>query len=85
MAIYEYKCICGNKAERILPFTGMGTPQYCNVCDKGMTKVLSVMQPPVMAKTGADMALATLNSKEGAFPPGRPYTKAFEKKVAAGL
>lgn len=85
MAIYEYKCDCGWGMELILPFEDMDKPQLCLECGKRAKRILSVMQPPVMKITGNDMALTSLNSKEGAFPPNRYYAKEMEKRVAAGL
>ena len=84
MPIYEFKCECGHGIEVILPLMDRNKPQYCPKCGGKIERILSVPQPPVMAQYGGDMALKSLNSKEGAFP-NRYYSKAAASKAAAGL
>lgn len=80
MPIYEYQCGCENEREVLLPLQDT-KPQICE-CGKVMKRRLS-LSSFVMKQTGNQMALDTLNSKQGM--PNRWWKASAEKATARGL
>jgi len=77
MPLYEYECECGNKEDVLLPYGEYDQLQVCG-CGKTMQRIISL--PTIGVGTellytrdgksafAKQMALDTINSKDGGFP-----------------
>jgi len=82
MPLYEYQCECGNKDGVLLSFSEIDQPQVCE-CGRVMQRKIS-LPSFVMKQTGGQMALDSLNSKNGGFPDANKHKSWVQQKALAG-
>ncbi len=84
MPIYEYRCDCGKKEDRLLPMQEYNQPQVC-VCGKVMQRKVSIPSF-VINHDGNERALDFLNSPEGEFPHAHTpqHRREFQQGVFEG-
>ena len=92
MPLYEYKCECGNGREILLPYNA-DSPRLCS-CGKVMQKIISL--PTIGVGTellytrdgksafARQMALDTINSKDGGFPSVNEHKSWVQQKTFEG-
>jgi len=81
MPLYEYQCECGNEEDVLLSFQDT-KPQVCE-CGKVMQRKIS-LPSFVMKQTGNQMALDTLNAKDGGFPSANKHKSWAQQKAFEG-
>ena len=86
MPIYTYHCTrCGEDEDVFAKIDERDKPRP-HSCGLSMIRLMTIPQPPIMKKTGSDMALNTLNSKgHDSLPNKYGGNSRMEKLVAAGL
>jgi putative FmdB family regulatory protein len=83
MPIYSFYCNSCNKQEDIiLPISERDKTHICS-CGCETKRIMTFPYPPIMKKTGKDMALNSLNNDDTV--PDRWYKPQAENLVAAGL
>lgn len=76
MPIYIYRCPkCSIEEEAVLPIDNRDDARLH--CGEVMQRIMTVPQPPIIKKTGRDMALESLNSRD------TDYIKPQHKRLAA--
>lgn len=79
MPIYQYRCPkCQNEVEAILPIQDRDTIRICD-CGGNMERLMSVPALIVMAITGRDKIVNTLNSEHGKRVRSKRSTMALAK------
>ena len=81
MPLYEYQCECGNGEDVLLSFQDT-QPQICK-CGKVMQRKIS-LPSFVMKQTGSQMALDSLNAKDGGFPSKNEHKSWVQQKAFEG-
>lgn len=81
MPLYEYQCECGNGEEILLSFQDTKS-QVCR-CGKVMQRKIS-LPTFVMTQTGNQMALDSLNAKDGGFPSKNEHKSWVQQQAFEG-
>ncbi len=95
MPLYEFKCECGNGEDRFLPYSRFDEPQSCG-CGRVMERVICtstlgvagstlVYTPEGKGALAREMAVNTLNDREGGQPALGQRRKEFQQKAFAGI
>lgn len=94
MPIYQYRCPeCKNEVEKILPMQDRDVETVCD-CGGSMRRLMSVPSLVVMAMTGKDKILDTLNGErkgvrskrsQDALYRGIDYQRPLEERVFTGF
>ena len=82
MPLYEYQCECGEGKDILLSFQEADQPQICK-CGKVMQRKIS-LPSFVMKQTGSQMALNTLNARDGGFPDVNKHKSWVQQKAFEG-
>lgn len=80
MPLYEYQCECGNRQEILLPL--QHSEQICE-CGRIMQRKIS-LPSFVLKQTGSQMALDSLNAKDGGFPSKNKHKSWVQQKAFGG-
>ena len=82
MPLYEYQCECGNEKDILLSFSETDQPQICK-CGRVMQRKIS-LPSFVMTQTGGQMALDSLNAKDGGFPSKNKHKSWVQQQAFEG-
>lgn len=81
MPLYEYQCECGNGKDVLLSFQD-AQPQICK-CGGVMQRKIS-LPSFIMKQTGSQMALDSLNARDGGFPDVNEHKSWVQQKAFEG-